>query len=73
MNKQKHFYLIKGLIREAEHWGEFPKILKEQFPEAKISFIDIPGAGEFVSHKTPLSVPKSLIRVLVTSLHFITA
>jgi pimeloyl-[acyl-carrier protein] methyl ester esterase len=58
MNKQKHFYLIKGLIREAEHWGDFPKILKEQFPEAKISFIDIPGAGEFVTHKTPLSVPK---------------
>ena len=56
MTAQKHFYLIRGLIREAAHWGEFLNHLKKNFPEAKVTTIDIPGAGEYYRSPSPLSI-----------------
>jgi pimeloyl-[acyl-carrier protein] methyl ester esterase len=56
MIKQKHFYLIRGLVREARHWDDFPEQLLVHFPEAKITTIDIPGAGEYHSSPTPLTI-----------------
>jgi alpha-beta hydrolase superfamily lysophospholipase len=56
MSKQKHFYLFRGLIREARHWGEFITHLQESFPESKITTIDIPGAGAFYKSPSPLSI-----------------
>ncbi len=56
MGKQKHFYLIRGLVREAHHWGVFPKHLREHFPDCKISFMDIPGAGELLFEKVPFTI-----------------
>lgn len=58
MTRQKHFYLIRGLIREARHWGDFPNTLLEKFPGAKLTTIDIPGAGEFYDSPSPLSIRK---------------
>lgn len=56
MTKQKHFYLIRGLIREKGHWGSFLSHLKAQFPTAKITTIDIPGAGDYHTSSSPLSI-----------------
>lgn len=56
MTKQKHFYLIRGLIREKGHWGSFLVHLKETFPEALITTIDIPGAGDYFTFPSPLSI-----------------
>jgi pimeloyl-ACP methyl ester carboxylesterase len=56
MNKQKHFYLIRGLARESRHWDDFPRELLKHFPDARLSTLDIPGAGELVDSPTPLSV-----------------
>ncbi len=56
MTAQKHFYLIRGLIREAAHWGDFLDYLQKDYPEAKITTIDIPGAGEFYRSPSPLSI-----------------
>jgi pimeloyl-[acyl-carrier protein] methyl ester esterase len=56
MTAQKHFYLIRGLIREAAHWGDFLDYLKKGYPEAKITTIDIPGAGEYFRSTSPLSI-----------------
>jgi pimeloyl-[acyl-carrier protein] methyl ester esterase len=56
MTKEKHFYLIRGLIREKEHWGRFPKELQNAFPGARITAIDIPGAGEYFNSSTPLTI-----------------
>lgn len=53
---QKHFYLIRGLIREQGHWGKFTSHLEKHFPEAKISLLDIPGAGVYFKDSTPLSI-----------------
>lgn len=56
MTAQKHFYLIRGLIREAAHWGDFLDYLKKDYPTAKITTIDIPGAGEYFKSLSPLSI-----------------
>lgn len=45
MNRPAHFVLLRGLWREARHWGEFPGHLQQQFPGALISMPDIPGNG----------------------------
>ncbi|MBX9895007.1 MAG: alpha/beta hydrolase [Nitrosomonas sp.] len=45
MNRPAHFVLLRGLWREARHWGEFPGHLQQQFPGALISTPDIPGNG----------------------------
>lgn len=56
MGKQKHFYLIRGLVREARHWGVFPQLLRERYPDCHIFFMDLPGAGELLHEEVPLSV-----------------
>lgn len=45
MNQPQHFVLLRGLWREARHWGEFPAHLQQRFPGALISTPDIPGNG----------------------------
>ena len=49
MSQLGHFVLIRGLWREARHWGEFTADLQQQFPGATISTPDIPGNG--IRHK----------------------
>lgn len=39
------FVLIRGLIREQRHWGDFIPILQRQFPDSEIIALDIPGNG----------------------------
>src|SRR5690606_41149258 len=56
MTKQKHFYLLRGLIREKGHWGHFLRELKNICPNAIITPIDIPGAGEYYTTPSPLSI-----------------
>ena len=58
MAKQKHFYLIRGLIREQAHWGRFIQELEKEFPKAKITTFDIPGAGIYHTILSPLSIKK---------------
>ena len=45
MNHPAHFVLLRGLWREARHWGEFPGHLQQRFPGALIGTPDIPGNG----------------------------
>lgn len=56
MSKQKHFYLIRGLIREKGHWGSFLAHLHNVFPDAKVTTIDIPGAGDYYQSPSPLTI-----------------
>lgn len=37
--------LLRGLTREARHWGDFPRLLQTALPEARVEAIDLPGAG----------------------------
>jgi pimeloyl-ACP methyl ester carboxylesterase len=56
MKQQAHFVLIRGLLREARHWGEFTGKLQQQFPGALISTPDIPGNGMLHHETSPESI-----------------
>ncbi len=62
------FVLIRGLMREARHWGVFTTLLRQQFPDAQIITPDIPGNGRFnhqISSDTIAGMTEAL-RVQVT-------
>jgi pimeloyl-ACP methyl ester carboxylesterase len=48
--------LLRGLGREARHWGEFLSDLAHAIPEARIITLDLPGLGEYSNVKSPLSI-----------------
>lgn len=52
-----HFVLVRGLIREAAHWGELPARLLRAFPAARVSCLELPGAGALHPLRSPSSVP----------------
>ncbi len=52
----KHFVLIRGLLREARHWGIFTEYLQQQFPQAIITTPDIPGNGRHHQLISPSSI-----------------
>lgn len=56
MAKENHFYLLRGLIREKGHWKPVIHELQLQFPGAKITMIDIPGAGDHVKKSSPFTI-----------------
>lgn len=41
----QNWLLLRGLSREAAHWGEFLPLLQSRFPTARISTLDLPGTG----------------------------
>ncbi len=51
-----HFVLIRGLLREARHWGDFTGYLQEQFPDANILTPDIPGNGRLHHLTSPTTI-----------------
>ncbi len=52
MNKTKPCYLlIRGLLREQRHWGDFVPTLQQQFSDCRIITLDFPGNGE-LNHLT---------------------
>lgn len=56
MSQSGHFVLIRGLWREARHWGKFTTHLQQQFPGALISTPDIPGNGMRHQETSPSTI-----------------
>ncbi len=56
MGSQQHFVLLRGLLREQRHWGDFPKNLQARFPEAIIRTLDIPGNGRLNKQRSPTCI-----------------
>lgn len=48
--------LLRGLAREARHWGDFPRLLSAAFPGADIRTPDLPGNGARCAERTPARV-----------------
>jgi pimeloyl-ACP methyl ester carboxylesterase len=48
--------LLRGLMRETRHWGEFPAALRAQLPRAEIVTLDLPGNGRLYRSSSPSSV-----------------
>lgn len=49
--------LLRGLTREARHWGTFPRVLAELDPGAHVIALDLPGNGTLHALHSPCSVP----------------
>lgn len=56
MKDREHFVLIRGLLREARHWGKFITDLQHHFPDAIISTPDIPGNGLRYHETSPRTI-----------------
>lgn len=57
------FILMRGLVREAEHWGPFVGLLKESYPGSDVHCIDIPGSGIHFQDKTPPNI-ESIVQTM---------
>ncbi len=58
VDKKFNLIMLRGLIREKRHWGDFIPQVRKSMPYANILFLDIPGAGEYNEVDTPQSIPK---------------
>lgn len=52
----RHWLLLRGLCREAAHWGDFPALLQTAFPDSTVSTLDLPGTGRFYRQPSPNSI-----------------
>lgn len=48
--------LLRGLTREAGHWGPLPALLAERLPGTRILTLDLPGAGARHAMRSPTSI-----------------
>lgn len=48
--------LLRGLTREAGHWGAFPSLLAQAMPSAPVVTLDLPGTGHLHRARSPLRV-----------------
>ena len=48
--------LLRGLTRDARHWGGFQALLHAEWPEARIEAIDLPGNGSLYLQPSPTTV-----------------
>jgi pimeloyl-[acyl-carrier protein] methyl ester esterase len=55
---KKQIFLVRGLIREASHWGKFIDHLKAVVPDAEVHCLEIFGTGKYYKNKSPLDVKK---------------
>ncbi|AMK78639.1 MULTISPECIES: alpha/beta fold hydrolase [Methylomonas] len=59
----RHWLLLRGLCREAAHWGKFPELLQQTFPQSTVNTIDLPGTGRFYQGHSPHSIEAITIQV----------
>lgn len=48
--------LLRGLTREARHWGDFPELLRRRCNAAAVHAVDLPGNGRLHRETSPLRV-----------------
>lgn len=48
--------LLRGLMRETRHWGDFPARLQAALPHDRVLAIDLPGNGTLHHETSPLQV-----------------
>ncbi len=48
--------LLRGLVRESAHWGDFPAAFQKSLGASRVLTIDLPGNGEHFNSPTPLTL-----------------
>jgi pimeloyl-ACP methyl ester carboxylesterase len=56
MQEMGTWILLRGLMRDARHWGSFPSHFQQKFPQDKILALDFPGNGAFVDQASCINV-----------------
>jgi len=56
MQNKITWVLLRGLMREHRHWGDFPELLKQTFPNSQILTPDLPGSGRRNKETSPSSI-----------------
>jgi len=51
-----NWILLRGLTREARHWGGFADLLRREIPDAQVIAPDLPGNGSLNEQQSPLRV-----------------
>jgi pimeloyl-ACP methyl ester carboxylesterase len=51
-----NWLLLRGLTREARHWGDFPQQLRRAFPASRVLTLDLPGTGTECARTSPWSI-----------------
>lgn len=55
--------LLRGLTREARHWGGFADVLQRVMPEARVVVLDLPGCGVRRDRRSPARI-EAIVRCL---------
>ncbi|MFO1417334.1 MAG: alpha/beta hydrolase [Methylotetracoccus sp.] len=53
---RSHWILVRGLIREAAHWDDFPSAFEAAIPGARVVCLDLPGSGRLWRQPSPSSI-----------------
>lgn len=48
--------LLRGLVREARHWGDFPDRMVAAWPDSRVTCPDLPGNGRRNAERSPATV-----------------
>ncbi len=52
----QNWFFVRGLVREAAHWGEFLLTFQAEHPEGLIHCLDLPGCGVHHAEESPLTI-----------------
>ncbi|MBC76730.1 MAG: hypothetical protein CME64_12015 [Halobacteriovoraceae bacterium] len=55
--------LLRGLVREQRHWGEFKDLVAKTFPQAKVLLLDIPGTGTRCDELSPSNFDQMISQI----------
>ena len=56
MNQETNWIFLRGLTREARHWGSFVAQFEARLAPRQVTALDLPGNGEFHQQASPLTV-----------------
>lgn len=70
MNKKlgQNWILLRGLVRESAHWGDFQPLLQSAFPDSQITLLDLPGTGRYFRETSPATIRGITERVRAVAL-----
>src|SRR5437868_4178905 len=54
--RPKNWIFLRGLAREAGHWGDFLGFFNKNFPESRVEVVDLPGMGDSASIRSPTNI-----------------
>lgn len=52
----QNWFWLRGLVREAAHWGELPREFERRNPGTKVHCLDLPGNGALFKTASPISI-----------------